>query len=298
MTHLDLAALRAFVAVVDTGSITAAAERVSRTQAAVSMQISKLERSLGKPLLKRLPRGVEATPTGEHLLTYARRMVRLEQEAVNSVVRPPLRGTVRIGTPDDYAHCFLPRILARFAEAEPAVAVELHCQTSDILRRQIRDGELDLVLASCEDSGLDGRVVHSEPIVFATVPGAGLELQEMLPLAMWLPGCPIRAMTLRALDEANIAYRVAYSSPSNAGLQAAVLSGLAVGAMARSTLTPDMVVLDESQGMPGVGSIHIALYRSHHRQSAVIDELHEHILHSFRNQHEEPASTPWALASN
>lgn len=281
MAQLDLQSLRTLVAVADEGSITGAAERVSRTQAAVSMQINKLERLLDRPLLRRLPRGVELTPAGEQLLGYARRMVRLEQEAVHVMSRPPLKGTVRIGTPDDYAHCFLPAILARFHEHEPEIAVEVHCQTSEILREELRQGRLDLVMVTCAGDDPGGRVLVSEPVVFAAARGSRLQEAEVLPLALWLPGCPIRAMALRALEEARIEYRAAYTSPSNAALLAAVSRGLAVGVMARSTLTADLVVLGADQGLPPLGHIQIAILRNASRASPVTDELHNHIVESF-----------------
>lgn len=294
MAQLDLPALRAFVAVADAGSITAAAERVARSQAAVSMQITKLERSLGKPLLERLPRGVALTDAGEQLLSYARRMVRLEYEALGAVRQPRLKGTVRIGTPDDYAHCFLPGVLARFAEVEPDVAIEVHCQNSSLLYEELRQGNLDLALITHTAAGAGGEVVHTEPVVFATVGGADLHRRSPLPLALWLPGCPLRGLALRALDTAGIDYRVAYTSPSNAGLQAAVLSGLAVGVMARSTLTPDMIVLDRRQGLPPVGEIQLELLQREARGDTLVGSLGDHIRDCFQNRHGLAAS-PWRL---
>jgi DNA-binding transcriptional LysR family regulator len=294
MPQLDLPALKAFVAVADTGSITAAAERVARSQAAVSMQINKLERGLGKPLLARLPRGVALTEAGEQLLGYARRMVRLEYEALGAVRQPRLKGTVRIGTPDDYAHCFLPGVLARFAEVEPEVAVEVHCQDSAALYEQLRRGQLDVALVTHTAAGGGGEIVHTEPVVFATVAGADLHRRSPMPLALWLPGCPVRALALRALDTAGIDYRVAYTSPSNAGLQAAVLSGLAVGVMARSTLTPDMVVLDQRHGLPAAGEIQLELLQRDSGRDTLVGSLCEHIRDCFQNRHGLVAS-PWRL---
>lgn len=298
MAQLDLAALRVFLAIAETGSITAAADRVHRSAAAVSMQAGKLERAIGRTLLRRLPRGVELTAEGEQLLAYARRIVRLEQEAVSSLVRPALRGTVRIGTPDDYAHCFLPDLLARFNEHEPDIAIEVHCQASQILLQELRDGNLDLAVITQTGDEPEGEVLHHEPVVFAGTQGFRHFHDLPVSLALWLPGCPIRTMALKALDNAGIAYRIAYTSPSNAALQAAVLAGLAVGAMARSTLTPDMKVLEQADGFPSAGHIRLALHRRPDFSSAVVEELARHIVSWFRDLSPAIGSSRWRLTAH
>ena len=121
MIPLDSDLMRSFLAVAETGSVTLAADRVGRTQSAVSMQIRRLEDSLGQPLFLRQPRGVALTPRGEQLLPYARRVTSLLDEAAVALREKPLDGPVRIGIPDEYAETVLPRALAAFSERHPAV---------------------------------------------------------------------------------------------------------------------------------------------------------------------------------
>jgi DNA-binding transcriptional LysR family regulator len=119
--NLDTDLLRTFVAIADSGSFTRAGELVHRTQSAVSMQVKRLEEALGKPVFQRQGRTVALTAEGEALLGYARRILKLHEEAVATLTRPDLVGTVRIGIPDDYVMRFLPGILTRFAQAYPRV---------------------------------------------------------------------------------------------------------------------------------------------------------------------------------
>src|ERR1700741_2457585 len=99
---LQLDWLRAFVSVVDSGSLSAAAPLIHRSQSAVSMQISKLEDAVGRPVLSRGPRHLELTPTGAELLGYARRLLELHGETLEALHGPRLNGRVSLGVPDDY----------------------------------------------------------------------------------------------------------------------------------------------------------------------------------------------------
>ena len=123
---LDLDQLRTFVAIVETGSFTRAAEVVFKTQSAVSMQMRRLEERIGKPVFARDGRASRLTEEGERLLGYARRMVRLNDETVAAFDETELSGAVRLGIPDDYADRFLPEVLARFTRSNPRVELTVH----------------------------------------------------------------------------------------------------------------------------------------------------------------------------
>jgi DNA-binding transcriptional LysR family regulator len=146
--NLDIDLLKTFLAISDAGSFTRAAEEVNKTQSAVSMQMKRLEELLGRPLFVRDGRASRFTPDGERLVEYARRLVSLNDEAVSTFKRPELTGTVRFGTPDDYADRFLPEILARFARTHPLVTVNVDCHETAALFERTRRGELDLSLVT------------------------------------------------------------------------------------------------------------------------------------------------------
>src|SRR4249920_3343202 len=149
---LDTDQLRSFAAIVDTGSFTRAAERVHKTQSAVSMQIRRLEEQLGRPLFVKHGRGVRLTDDGEKLIEYARQMLQIEAAAFASVSRRGLAGRIRLGIPDDYAENFLPDILTRFIRRHPLVEMSVVCDSSQLLAERVGAREIDMAVVT--DCGL------------------------------------------------------------------------------------------------------------------------------------------------
>ncbi|MFN3578726.1 MAG: LysR family transcriptional regulator, partial [Tabrizicola sp.] len=146
MQPLDSDLMRSFLAVADSGSVTAAAERLFRTQSAVSLQIKRLEQTLGQPLFHRQARGVVLTPRGEQLLPYARRVVALLDEAAIALREKPLAGPVRVGIPDEYSGTVLPRVLAAFDERQEGVQVSVRVDHSSAQIRALEADEIDLAV--------------------------------------------------------------------------------------------------------------------------------------------------------
>ena len=149
---LDADQLRTFVAIVDSGSFTRAGDAVHKTQSAVSMQMKKLEERLGKPVFEREGRGSKLTEEGERLLDYARRIIKLNVEALASFAEAELAGRVRLGLPDDYADRYLPEILARFSQSNPRVEVTVVCEPTPMLVERIAGSDLDLAIITHTDS--------------------------------------------------------------------------------------------------------------------------------------------------
>ena len=163
---LDLDQLQTFIAIADTGSFTRAAEEVHRTQSAVSMQMRRLEERIGKPLFERDGRTNRLTEEGDRLLTYARRMLYLNRETLAAFDDRRLEGTIRIGTPDDYADRFLPEIMARFARSNPRVELTVVCEPTPGLAEHIKRGNLDLALVTHNDARGQSEVVRREPLLW------------------------------------------------------------------------------------------------------------------------------------
>jgi DNA-binding transcriptional LysR family regulator len=280
---LDLDQLKTFVAIAESGSFTRAAEIVFKTQSAVSMQMRRLEERLGKPIFARDGRSSKLTEDGERLLGYARRMVRLSEETVAAFDDSELTGTVKLGTPDDYADRFLPEVLARFARSNPRVEVTVICEPSLTLMEMSRTGDLDLAIVTACGEG-NPSVVRKEPLLWVTSQAHGTEQEQILPLALDKAPCIWRAAALDALSGMGREYRVLYTSRNAAAIAAAVLSGLAVTVLAESALRPGMRVLSEAEGFPRLPSCEIGIVRSWHRPaSAIVDKLAEHIVSALDN---------------
>lgn len=282
-TMLDLDQLRTFVAIAETGSFTRAAEAVFKTQSAVSMQMRRLEERIGKPIFERDGRASRLTEDGERLLGYARRMVRLSDETLAAFDETELSGTVRLGTPDDYADRFLPEILARFARSNPRVEVSVVCEPSLNLMEMSRTGDVDLaIVTACGEVPAD--VVRQEPLLWVASAAHAIEEEEVLPLALSKAPCVWRRAGLEALTSVGRKYRILYTSGNSTAISAAVLAGLAISVVAESALRPGMRVLGESDGFPRLPACEIGIIRSWHRPgSAIVDKLAEHIVSSLDN---------------
>jgi len=262
LKYLDLALLQAFSAVVDSGSFTRAAQYLCRTQSAVSMQLRKLEDLTGHQLLHRDSRNIKLTEEGEVLLGYARRMIRLNEEALVALDQPHAQGHVRLGMPDDYAHQFLPGVLAHFAHAYPRVQLEVIGALSGDLLNRVEAGELDVALITRQPKRRRGQVLRTEHLVWT---GSRQHLAyeaSPLPLALFPEGCVFREHALAALDAAQIPWRIAYTSQSFAGGKLAVSGGLALTVVAQSMVPPEWRVLGAEHALPRLPEIEIALHRA------------------------------------
>ena len=282
LATLEPELLRSFVAIAETGSFTAAAHRVHRTQSAVSMQIKRLEELLGRELFAREGRSVGITRDGELLLSHARRILHAHLEALAAFDREQLAGEVTIGAPDDYASTFLPRILARFAEGHARVHVNVVCHASVDLIRLLADRAVDLALVTQGSGERGGTVVLREPLVWVTSATHRAHEQVPLPLALFEPGCAFRRAATESLAAAGRPARVAYTSLSIAGIHAALVSGLAVGVLLRRNDRPGLRILDRRDGFPPLPESGIVLQRASNDPSPLVDHLEDAIVSFFR----------------
>jgi DNA-binding transcriptional LysR family regulator len=282
---LDPDLLRSFVLIAEGGSFTRAAQVVGRTQSAVSMQIRRLEDTLGKPLLHRGARGVEPTPHGVWLLERARRLLAMHDEILVSFRSPEVAGNVRLGTPDDYALRWLPGILAAFAESHPAVEVEVVCAPSNELADRLVRGEVDLTLLSDgnEPPGMMGRTLWRGGLIWIGSARHATHRRTPLPLALASPRCVWRRAAMAALAAAGIAWRTAYVSASQTGTLAPTLAGLAVTVGMAGPLPAGLRPLGAEEGLPDLPEFTIELLSGPER-TAVSDALARHIEESFRRE--------------
>ena len=258
---LDNDVLRTFVAIAETGNFSTAAEVVLRTPSAVSMQIKKLEEQLKTTLFLRDARSVSLTQNGEILLSYARRMLALSNEAVSRFMMPDLSGVVRLGAPDDIAERLLPRILKSFADQFPSIMVDVTVDMSGALRKRVEEQRLDLALFNCTPRSFTGvgEVLHTERLVWTGAKCGNAHLRDPLPLSVWEEGCCWRQEAITQLEKQKRPYRIAYASAHTMAQRAAVLSDLAIAPFPRSYLSDDMVVLGPQEGLPELFTFDVRL---------------------------------------
>lgn len=262
-SRLDHDLLRTFVAAADAGNLTRAASRLGLSQPTVSLQLKRLEDSLGRQLIRRSPRLFQLTGDGEILLAYGRRILALADEAIGRLVEGDISGQVRLGAPEDFATTHLPGVLAAFARAHPKVALEVTTDLTLHLIDRFRAGEFDLVLIKREPLGpSDGVRVWREPLVWVCAAEHASEFDDPsleLPLVVSPHPCVYRKRALRALDEMGRSWRVAYTSTSLAGAQAAVRAGLGVTVLPAGMAPAGFKTLEGKTGLPLLPETEIAL---------------------------------------
>jgi len=280
--------LQTFIAISETGRFTEAAKRVGRTQSAVSMQIKRLEETIGRPLFVREGRTAQLSSDGELLLGHARRVLRAHAEALAVFQPSELTGTVTIGAPDEYAVAFLPRILRSFAETHPQVHVNVVCEPTRSLMPKLDLNDIDIILFTeggevDRDDGKSDPILLREPVVWATSDKYCIHQDDPVPLALFQPGCRFRQWAIGALADAGRGYRINYTSVSFAGIETAMRAGLAVGAIPQSNVTPGMRILDERDGFPALPDYALAMRRAKGASSCIHDRLEDHIINCFRH---------------
>lgn len=250
MPHLDSDLLRTFLAVKDTGSILAGAERIHRTQSAASVQIQKLEELLGKSVFVRHGRGVRLTSAGERLEPVARKVVGDLNDIFAELTGAELTGMLRIGIPDDHSSELLSRIIADFARDNPKVELNVQRSSSSGYSTALSSGQMDLAVHEVAELGPNMEPLRNERIVWATSRTHAIHKRDPLPIALFDRDCWWRDVALNSLKESNRPYRVVYSSESATGVAAAVQAGIAVGILNAEMLTADMVQLSTEAGYP------------------------------------------------
>lgn len=280
---IDVDQLRTFIAIAETGSFTRAAEIVHKTQSAVSMQMKRLEERLNRPIFTRDGRASKLTEDGQRLLDYARRIIKLNVEALAAFDEADLAGHVRLGVPDDYADRYLPEIMARFSRAYPAVELSVTCEPTVDLLKRIDSAELDLAIVTNCESMRPSEVFRRERLLWVTSNRHAIHQEEPLPLALGRPTCAWRRTAIDALESAGRTHRLLYSSSNVGAVAAAVLAGLAISVLPESGLRPGMRVLTAADGFSDLPSCRIGLVRSPHETSALTDALAEHIISSLDN---------------
>jgi DNA-binding transcriptional LysR family regulator len=260
---LDMDVLRTLVFIAEEASFTRTAERVGRTQSAVTLQIQKLEAQVGRTLLVRSKGGpIELTPHGRLLVDRARAILDLNDEAFRALGEADAPTTLRLGGAEYCSSFYLPDTLAAFEAAHPGVLVEVITGRSCQLAPRIKEESFDLIVCEGghEPRGWTSREVWHGPLRWITSATEPVHLRDPLPLCLYPSGCPWRpawmddcywrSAALRALHDAHRRYRVVATADSEAGIFSAVLSGKAVTVAIEARLPDGLRVVRDEEGLP------------------------------------------------
>lgn len=284
MSFLDTTLLKTFTVVAETEHVTRAAERLACGQSAVSMQLKRLEESLQVRLFERRGRGIKLTKEGQILLRYAHRMNQIADEALVELGRHTAPSKVRIGA-TDITMSYMPRVLDRLHAQHPLIDIELNCTRSWEALDALDKGDNDLAFVTQHDNRNGARRVSRSQLVWACAAQSDVYQRKPIPLAIFGPGCIYRKAALAALDKSDISYRLAYESPSRAGLECAVQAGLAVTIVPRDLVTPDLQILnDRKSGLPRLPILNTYAFLHPKRQTQTVKAVLHQIVEAVRSQ--------------
>ncbi|MDP2372318.1 LysR family transcriptional regulator [Reyranella sp.] len=277
---LDMALVRAFLAVVEAGGVTRAAASLGVSQAAASQQIKRLEEALDCRLFERAGRRLVLAPAGERLLAQARRLLAMNDEVWSSMRTPSFEGEVRLGVPYDIVGSFVPTVLRRFAKAQPRVRVSLVCEDSKIVREALKSGSLDLALTTETDCGRHGETLRTDRLVWVGGPGGDAHLKDPLPVSLGAPTCVFRPVAIEALGKVRRDWRAVCEVSRMEPVHAVLEAGLAVAPLLRSSVPERFEILGRDARLPALPEFRINLYAPPGLSPAARD-LADHVRASF-----------------
>nr|WP_249219174.1 LysR family transcriptional regulator [Loktanella sp. SALINAS62] len=254
-----MTALRSFVAVADCGGVTRAAGLLNLTQSAVSMQLRRLEDSLGLTLMDRSARTIGLTAAGEQLLTYGHRMLALNDEVFSRLTAQEYSGEIRLGVPHDIVFPYVPRVLKAFSTEFPRVRVQLISAPTLRLLDMFRRGECDVILTTEAQPGAQAETLTDIPLVW--VGGIAGTAWRTRPLRLaYCSNCVFRPAVTRALEMAGIPWELVVESEGDSAVDAAVSADMAIQAVIKTNISAQHEEIVHGGALPDLGRTKIAMY--------------------------------------
>jgi len=278
MTDLDSDLLRTFLAIAETGSVSAGARRIGRSQSATSLQIKRLEDIVGRPLFHRHGRGVRPTTAGERLLPVARRVTTSLDAVLADIRGEGLRGRLRIGIPDDHSGALLTGIVADFGARHPDVELEVRCALGAGFDTALRSGALDLAVFEVAALADRDEILREDVLVWMRSAERDLDGSDVLPVALFDRDCWWRDVALADLEAAGRRHRVVFTSESASGVRSAVRAGVAAGLLGALDVRDGLVPL---AGLERRHRSFLVLRRSANAQGDVCDAMCAAIRRAF-----------------
>lgn len=279
----DIDLLNALVAVVDTGSFTAAAAKLNATQPTISLKIARLEAEAGHQLLTRSRKGiVSLTREGTIIETLARETIRLHHLARRRLKEPEIEGVLRVGMSDDIASGMrFIDILGTFSKSYPCVRIEIEISSGQHLLTKKRRGELDFVICKLDQSDHSGaRLLWKERLYWASGREIILDTSEAIPLVTFMPPCLYSEIARSRLSRRSIPWRIAFVSPGLAAVSSALRAGLGITVLPRSLIAEDLLIVN-GDTFPDAGDVIFGYYRRDEAVGKIFD-FFDDVINSVR----------------
>ncbi|TDP01877.1 LysR family transcriptional regulator [Marinomonas balearica] len=255
---MDVDTLRSFIAFVDTGSFTRAAKQTFRTQSAISMQMKKLEEEAGHNLFVKEGRNLALTEQGQQLVSYARRILTLHDEALANFSSNRIQPPLVIGCPDDYAESVLPSVIEKIRTYLPELNIRIVCDCSTELRRKLDAGTVDIAILTRSPEAEEGYLIRHDSGVWVAGEAFEFKDSEAIPLILYEPDCKFHSSAIDGLEKQGRDYRILCSTASATAIKALLRKNLAISAMAVSSTDSQLVIL-EKNNLPQLPSVDIVM---------------------------------------
>lgn len=283
--NIDIALLRAFLGVVETGSVTRAARLLNLTQAAVSQQLRRLEELFGTALFDRAGRQMRLTLSGERLVPHAEKLMSLNDEVFGLMSAAQHEGEVRLGVPHDIIMPNIPPVLRRFDHAYPKVRLTLVSSTTKLLLDDLANGVIDLMLSTLPATPEAAELLLADQLVWVGGRGGDAHTRTPLPLSLGEETCMFRAVSTKLLAEADRDWRPVCTVGTWEPVHATLVADLAVMPMLRSSVPADLAIIGPEAGLPALPAYNINMHFPATGRSVLAEELAQMIRQEFKSRY-------------
>jgi DNA-binding transcriptional LysR family regulator len=279
--RLDTEILRTFLAVAESGSITGGAERILRSQSAVSLQIKRLEMLLGRAVFIRHGRGVTLATAGEKLRPMAQRLLTQLDDALADLKSDSMEGRLRVGIPDEYRQIILPQVIATFSREHPRVELSVQCALSANFPKTLLRGQLDIAIFNVREPEQGQQVLRRQHVAWFSSPIHLAHERAPVPVALFDRDCWWRDSAIESLRQVGKKYRVVYTSESVPGVVAAIEAGIAIGLLSKDPLRGELIELTGAEGFPKMPTSTLVLGRRDRADQALANAMSKAIRAAF-----------------
>jgi DNA-binding transcriptional LysR family regulator len=266
---IDAAIIRAFLTVVETGSVTAAAKFLNLTQGAISQQIKRLEQLSGHHLFTRSGRRLILSAEGRSLIGAATQLLSANDLLWASLRQPPFEGEVRFGAPYDIIGSYTPPILRRFSKSFPTIRVTLVCKDSILLLSDLKAGNIDLALTTELGCGKGGETLRNDRLVWVGARGGDAYARDPLPVSLGAEACVFRPIAIAALRKARREWVAVCEVSNMEPVRATLEADMAVAPLLSHSVPESLEVLAANRRLPRLPNFKINLYQSAHPKPPV-----------------------------
>jgi DNA-binding transcriptional LysR family regulator len=260
--NVDVAVARAFLAVVETGSVTLAARQLNLTQGAISQQLRRLEEMSDQPLFLRAGRRIVPTPDGNRLVPTIKQFLSANEQLVAALRQPAFEGEVRFGVPYDIIGSYVPRILRRFSQAFPNIRVSIICKDTIVLLRELKSGGIDLALTTELGCGKGGETLRSDRLVWAGARSGHAHARDPLPVSIGEDTCLFRPITMAALKKARRNWQAVCEVSNMEPVRATLEADLAVAPLLSHSVPESLEIIASDRRLPRLPMFQINLYQA------------------------------------